>query len=31
MTSCAVSPHDRTIIAGDEAGIVHFLKLEGTH
>jgi WD40 repeat protein len=29
MTSCAVGPDGRTIIAGDESGQVHFLELIG--
>ncbi len=26
---CAVAPDGKTIVAGDEAGIVHFLRMEG--
>ncbi len=29
VLACAVGPHGRTIVAGDEAGRVHFLRLEG--
>ena len=29
MYCCAVAPDGRTIVAGDAAGRVHFLKLEG--
>ena len=28
--ACAISPDDRTIVAGDESGRVHFLRLIGT-
>lgn len=28
LTSCAVSPDGKTIVAGDESGNVHFLRLE---
>jgi hypothetical protein len=29
FTWCTVAPDDRTIVAGDEAGQVHILRLEG--
>ncbi|WP_439517008.1 WD40 repeat domain-containing protein, partial [Limnospira sp.] len=29
MLSCAIAPDGVTVAAGDEAGVVHFLRLEG--
>jgi WD40 repeat protein len=29
LTSCAISPDGHIIIAGEESGVVHFLRLEG--
>jgi hypothetical protein len=29
MPACAAAPDGRTLVAGDAAGRVHFLRLEG--
>jgi WD40 repeat protein len=28
MTACAVAPDNRTVVAGEESGRLHFLRLE---